>query len=72
MDASELKKFKVAELKERLTAAGMSTAGRKDELVQRLLEQQPSDAVIQQEQVAAVEEDVVAAIDESVDGDEDW
>lgn len=37
-NAEELKKLKVAELKEKLQALGLPVAGKKDELVARLLE----------------------------------
>jgi hypothetical protein len=40
----ELKKLKVAELKEKLTELGLSTTGKKDELVQRLHDHQQQSA----------------------------
>ena len=38
MNETELKKLKVTELKEKLHELGLSTAGKKDELVARLVE----------------------------------
>jgi hypothetical protein len=45
MDESEVKKLKVAELKEKLTLLNLPTTGKKEELVQRLLDHAASTAI---------------------------
>lgn len=65
MPAGELAKLKVADLKDLLKAKGLNTAGRKEELIQRLVDAEenggPADADAGAEAAVGVAEETAAA-----------